>query len=66
MFLQQPLARLGAEVVGIDAVEKSIEIAKEHAKKDSRIEPNLRLASNQTNKKGFKVVVIFQLSAFNY
>ncbi|KAI5083054.1 hypothetical protein GOP47_0002797 [Adiantum capillus-veneris] len=33
-LLSEPLARLGAEVVGIDAVEKNIKIASAHALKD--------------------------------
>lgn len=31
VLFQQPLARLGADVTGIDAVEKNINIARVHA-----------------------------------
>ena len=34
-LLSEPLARLGAEVVGIDASEKNINVAKLHAKKNN-------------------------------
>ena len=34
-LLCEPLSRLGAEVVGIDASEKNIKIAKTHAKKNN-------------------------------
>ena len=33
-LLCEPLARLGAEVIGLDAVEENIICAKEHAAKD--------------------------------
>ena len=33
-LLSEPLARLGAEVVGIDAAEENIECAKQHASND--------------------------------
>ena len=34
-LLSEPLARLGAEVTGIDAVKENIECAKQHASNDS-------------------------------
>ena len=34
-LLSEPMSRLGAEVMGIDASDKNIEIAKFHAKKDN-------------------------------
>ena len=34
-LLSEPMSRLGAEVIGIDASDKNIEIAKFHAKKDN-------------------------------
>ena len=33
-LLCEPLARLGAEVIGLDAVEENIICAKEHAARD--------------------------------
>ena len=33
-LLSEPLARLGAEVIGLDAVQENVICAKEHASKD--------------------------------
>ena len=33
-LLCEPLARLGADVIGLDAVQENINCAKEHAAKD--------------------------------
>ena len=35
-LLSEPMSRLGADVVGIDASDKNIEIAKLHAKKNNQ------------------------------
>ena len=41
VFLK-PLGRLGAEVLGIDAVQESIQIAEEHKAEDSSLSSNLQ------------------------
>lgn len=41
-ILSQPLARLGANVIGIDAAKESIEIASSHASNDPEIKDNIQ------------------------
>ena len=36
-LLSEPMSRLGAEIIGIDASEKNIQVAKLHAKKNNNI-----------------------------
>ena len=40
-ILSEPLARLGANVIGLDAAQESIDIAAEHCEKDPEIKDNL-------------------------
>lgn len=40
--LSEPLARLGACIVGIDPAEECIKVAEDHATKDTSISPNLK------------------------
>ena len=59
-LLCEPLSRLGAEVVGIDASEKNIKIAKTHAKKNN-LNVNYFCASPENFKTKLKFDVILNM-----
>ena len=59
-LLSEPMCRLGASVVGIDASEKNIEIAKFHAKK-SKLKINYQVASPEKLKTKLKFDVILNM-----
>ena len=59
-LLCEPLSRLGAEVVGIDASEKNIKIAKTHAKKNN-LNVNYYCASPENFKTKLKFDVILNM-----
>jgi 2-polyprenyl-6-hydroxyphenyl methylase/3-demethylubiquinone-9 3-methyltransferase len=59
-LLSEPMCRLGASVVGIDASEKNIEIAKFHAKK-SKLKINYKVASPEKLKTKLKFDVILNM-----
>ena len=59
-LLCEPLSRLGAEVVGIDASEKNIKIAKTHAKKNN-LSVNYFCASPENFKTKLKFDVILNM-----
>ena len=49
-LLSEPLAKLGADVVGIDASKKNIDIAKHHLKKS-----NLKIKYHDTSPESFLI-----------
>ena len=55
-LLSEPMSRLGAEVTGIDASEKNIQVAKLHAKKN-----NLKINYLNTSPENLKVEYLGQL-----
>jgi len=61
-LLCEPLSRLGAKVIGIDASEKNIKIAKTHAKK-SKLKINYYCASpeNFNSKEKFDVILNMEI-----
>ena len=59
-LLSEPMCRLGASVVGIDASKKNIEVAKFHAKK-SRLKINYKVASPEKLKTKVKFDVILNM-----
>ena len=61
-LLCEPLSKLGAKVIGIDASEKNIKIAKTHAKK-SKLKINYYCASpeNFTSKEKFDVILNMEI-----
>jgi 2-polyprenyl-6-hydroxyphenyl methylase/3-demethylubiquinone-9 3-methyltransferase len=59
-LLSEPMRRLGASVVGIDASEKNIEVAKFHAKK-SKLKIDYRVASPEKLKTKVKFDVILNM-----
>jgi 2-polyprenyl-6-hydroxyphenyl methylase/3-demethylubiquinone-9 3-methyltransferase len=61
-LLAEPMCRLGANVVGIDASEKNIEIAKFHAKKN-KLKIDYKVASPETlkTKKKFDVILNMEI-----
>ena len=61
-LLCEPLSRLGAKVIGIDASEKNIKIAKTHAKK-SKLKINYYCASpeNFISKEKFDVILNMEI-----
>ena len=59
-LLSEPMCRLGASVVGIDASEKNIEVARFHAKK-SKLEINYKVASPEKLKTKVKFDVILNM-----
>ena len=59
-LLSEPMCRLGANVVGIDASSKNIEIAKFHAKK-SKLKINYKVASPEKLKTKIKFDVILNM-----
>ena len=61
-LLSEPLARLGAEVVGIDASKKNIDIAKHHLKKSNlKIEYHDRSPENFNYEKKFDVILNMEI-----
>ena len=61
-LLSEPLARLGASVVGIDASKKNIEIAKHHLKKSNlSIEYHKASPENFSYKKKFDVILNMEI-----
>ena len=59
-LLSEPMCRLGASVVGIDASEKNIEVAKFHAKK-SKLKIDYKVASPEKLKTKVKFDVILNM-----
>ena len=59
-LLSEPMCRLGASVVGIDASEKNIEVAKFHAKK-SKLKIDYKVASPEKLKTKIKFDVILNM-----
>ena len=59
-LLAEPMCRLGADVVGIDASEKNIEVAKFHAKKEN-LKINYICASPENLKTSKKYDVILNM-----
>ena len=51
-LLSEPVSRLGADVVGIDASEKNINVAKLHAKKNKRNLLRRNVRDGITRRKG--------------
>ncbi len=61
-LLSEPLARLGADVVGIDASKKNIDIAKHHLKKSNlKIEYHDRSPENFNYEKKFDVILNMEI-----
>ena len=59
-LLSEPMSRLGANVVGIDASAKNIEVAKFHAKKN-KLKINYKVASPEKLKTNVKFDVILNM-----
>jgi 2-polyprenyl-6-hydroxyphenyl methylase/3-demethylubiquinone-9 3-methyltransferase len=59
-LLSEPMCRLGANVVGIDASEKNIEVAKFHAKKN-KLKIDYKVASPEKLKTKIKFDVILNM-----
>ena len=59
-LLSEPMCRLGASVVGIDASEKNIKVAKFHAKKN-KLKINYKVASPEKLKTNIKFDVILNM-----
>ena len=59
-LLSEPMYRLGANVVGIDASKKNIEVAKFHAKKD-KLKIDYKIASPEMLKTKLKFDVILNM-----
>jgi len=59
-LLSEPMCRLGASVVGIDASKKNIEVAKFHAKKN-KLKINYKVASPEKLKTKTKFDVILNM-----
>ena len=59
-LLSEPMCRLGANVVGIDASEKNIKVAKFHAKKN-KLKINYKVASPEKLKTKIKFDVILNM-----
>ena len=61
-LLSEPMSRLGANVVGIDASEKNIKIAKMHAKKNNlKIEYKNTSPENLKTNKKFDVILNMEI-----
>ena len=59
-LLSEPMCRLGASIVGIDASKKNIEVAKFHAKKN-KLKIDYKVASPETLKTKIKFDVILNM-----
>ena len=59
-LLSEPMCKLGANVVGIDASKKNIDVAKFHAKKN-RLKIDYKVASPEMLKKSIKFDVILNM-----
>jgi len=59
-LLSEPMSRLGAKVVGIDASKKNIKVAKFHAKKN-KLDINYKVASPESLKTQIKFDVILNM-----
>ena len=59
-LLSEPMCRLGASVVGIDASKKNIEVAKFHAKKN-KLKIDYKVASPETLKTQVKFDIILNM-----
>ena len=59
-LLSEPMCRLGANVVGIDASKKNIEVAKFHAKKN-KLKIDYKVASPETLKTQVKFDIILNM-----
>ena len=64
-LLSEPMSRLGAEVVGIDASEKNIQVAKLHAKKNG-LDIKYLCASPETLKVNTKFDVILNMEIIEH
>ena len=64
-LLSEPMCRLGASVVGIDASEKNIEVAKFHAKK-SKLTIDYKVASPEKLKTKVKFDVILNMEIIEH
>ena len=64
-LLSEPMSRLGAEVTGIDASEKNIQVAKLHAKK-SNLKINYLTASPENLKIDRKFDVILNMEIIEH
>ena len=64
-LLSEPMCRLGASVVGIDASKKNIEVAKFHAKK-SKLKIDYRVASPEKLKSKVKFDVILNMEIIEH
>mgnify|MGYP006103471423 FL=1 len=64
-LLSEPMCRLGARVVGIDASEKNIKVAKFHAKKN-RLKIDYRVASPEMLKTKVKFDVILNMEIIEH
>ena len=64
-YLSEPMCRLGANVVGIDASEKNIEVAKFHAKKN-KLKINYKVASPEKLKTKIKFDVILNMEIIEH
>ena len=64
-LLSEPMCRLGASVVGIDASKKNIEVAKLHAKK-SKLKINYKVASPEKLKMKVKFDVILNMEIIEH
>ena len=59
-LLSEPMCKLGANVVGIDASKKNIDVAKFHAKKN-KLKIDYKVASPEMLKKSMKFDVILNM-----
>ena len=64
-LLSEPMSRLGADVVGIDASEKNIEVAKLHAKKNS-LKIKYLCASPETLRTNTKFDIILNMEIIEH
>ena len=64
-LLSEPMCRLGASVVGIDASKKNIEVAKFHAKK-SKLKIDYKIASPEKLKTKIKFDVILNMEIIEH
>jgi 2-polyprenyl-6-hydroxyphenyl methylase/3-demethylubiquinone-9 3-methyltransferase len=64
-LLSEPMCRLGANVVGIDASEKNIKVAKFHAKK-KKLKINYKVASPEKLKTKIKFDVILNMEIIEH